>query len=97
MTFPFHPEAERDIADTMEFYAGEAGSIVAGRFLDGIERAIRLLVDYPDLGMLIAGNRRMFPLNVFPYALAYRSAASGIHILIVRHQHRKPGFGHGRR
>jgi plasmid stabilization system protein ParE len=97
VTFFFHPEAERDIAEAMDFYAGQAGLAVAGRFLDEVERAIRLLVEYPDLGMPIAKGRRMFPLNVFPCALVYRSAENGIRILIVRHQHRKPDFGRGRR
>lgn len=97
MTFSIHPEAERDIAEAMDFYADQAGAMVAGRFLDEIERAIQLLVDYPDLGQPIEKNRRMFPLSVFPYALVYRNAANGIRILIVRHQHRKPGFGRGRR
>jgi len=54
VTFYFHPEAERDIAEAMDFYAGQAGLAVAGRFLDEVERAIRLLVEYPDLGMPIA-------------------------------------------
>jgi len=97
VTFSFHPDAERDIAEAMDFYAGQAGHAVAGRFLDEVERAIRLLVEYPDLGMPIAAGRRMFPLNVFPYAVVYRRLEDGIRILIVRHQHRKPDFGRGRR
>lgn len=97
MRFSFHPEAERDIAEATDFYAGQAGRAVAERFLDEVERAIRLLLEYPDLGVPLARDRRMFPLNIFPYALVYRTTESGIRILIVRHQHRKPGFGRGRR
>lgn len=97
MTFSFHPKAERDIAEATDFYAEQAGRAVAERFLDEIERAIRLLVEYPDLGVPVARGRRMFPLNIFPYALVYRITEGGIRILIVRHQHRKPGFGRGRR
>jgi plasmid stabilization system protein ParE len=97
VTYSLHPDAERDISDAMEFYADKAGLPVARRFLDEFEPAVRLLVAHPDIGIPIAKGRRMFPLSVFPYAVVYRSVEAGIRILIVRHQHRKPGFGHGRR
>lgn len=97
MRFSLHPEAEHDIAEATDFYAEQAGRTVAKRFLDEVERAIRLLVEYPDLGVPFARGRRMFPLNIFPYALVYPATESGIRILIVRHQHRKPGFGRRRR
>lgn len=96
MRFSLHPEAEHDIAEATDFYAEQAGRTAAERFLDEVERAIRHLVEYPDLGVPFARSRRMFPLNIFPYALVYRATESGIRILIVRHQHRKPGFGRER-
>lgn len=97
MKYSLHPEAEQDIADAMDFYAEQAGLPVARGFLDEFERAVRLLVDHPDIGMPVVKGRRMFPLRVFPYAVVYRRVETGIRILIIRHQHRKPGFGGGRR
>ncbi|MEQ1592866.1 MAG: type II toxin-antitoxin system RelE/ParE family toxin [Thiobacillaceae bacterium] len=97
MRFSLHAEAEQDISDVMDFYAAHAGYAVAKRFLDEFERAVRILLEHPDIGTPIAKGRRVFPVRVFPYSVVYRKLESGIRILIVRHQHRKPGFGSGRR
>jgi len=97
MTYSLHPGAERDIADALDFYSKQAGRVVAERFLEEFERVARLLVEYPGLGTLTKRGRRSFPLKVFPYLVVYRTIESGIRILIVRHQHRKPGYSASRR
>lgn len=97
MSYSLHPEAERDIANALDFYSEQAGLGVAGRFLEEFERVAKLLVDHPGLGTPTARGRRAFPLKVFPYSVVYRNLDSGIRILIVRHQHRKPGYAGGRR
>lgn len=96
MNYSLHPSAEQDIADALDFYAEQAAPLVAERFLDEFERVAKLLVEHPGLGTTIARGRRVFPLRVFPYSVVYRILATEIRILIVRHQHRRPGYG-GRR
>lgn len=95
MTYSLHPGAEHDIANALDFY--KAGLVVAERFLEEFERVAKLLIEYPDLGTPTARGRRTFPLKVFPYSVVYRNLESSIRILIVRHQHRKPGYAGGRR
>jgi len=97
MTYLLHPGAERDIANALDFYKEQAGLAVAERFLDEFERVAKLLIEYPDLGTPTTRGRRTFPLKVFPYSVVYRNLESNIRILIVRHQHRKPGYAGGRR
>lgn len=53
MTFSLHPEAEQDISDTMDFYVEHAGQAVAKRLLGEFERAVRMLVEHPDIGVPI--------------------------------------------
>ena len=93
MHYWLHPEAEQDIADALDFYATHAGLSVARRFLAEFERVAQLLVEHPGLGTPNVQGRRVFPLRVFPYSTVYRSSDAGIHIIVVRHQHRRPGFG----
>lgn len=97
MTYSLHPKAELDVAEALDFYYEQAGPLVAARFLDEFERVAKLLVEYPAFGTPTTNGRRSFPLKVFPYSVVYRSLENGVRILIVRHQHRKPGYGHGRR
>ena len=97
MIYSLHPGAERDVADTLDFYSERAGYSVAERFLEEFERVAKLLVEHPDLGKPTTRGRRAFPLKFFPYSVVYRNLESNIRILIVRHQHRKPGYASGRR
>lgn len=97
MTYSLHPGAERDVADALDFYGEQAGPAVAKRFLEEFEHIARLLVEHPDLGTPTTSGRRSFPLKVFPHSVVYRKLESSIRILIVRHQHRKPGYAGGRR
>ncbi len=97
MTYSLHPGAERDIVKALDFYSEQAGSVVAERFLEEFERIAKLLVEYPGLGTPTTRGRRTFPLKVFPYSIVYRNLENSIRILIVRHQHRKPGYAGGRR
>ena len=93
MTFVLDPGAERDIADALDFYAEQAGLPVARRFLAEFQRVAQLLIEHPGFGTPTTRGRRVFPLRVFPYSVVYRVLETGIRIIVVRHQHRKPGFG----
>jgi plasmid stabilization system protein ParE len=97
MTCSLHPGAEHDVADAMDFYSEHAGYVVAGRFLEEFERVTKLLIEHPGLGTPTTKGRRSFPMKIFPYLVVYRNLESSIRILIVRHQHRKPGYAGGRR
>ena len=97
MTYSLHPGAEQDIADALDFYTEQAGLRVAERFLDEFERVAALLVLHPGFGTPTTNGRRVFPLRVFPYSVVYRDLGTGIRIIVVRHQHRKPGYGGTRR
>lgn len=97
MTYSLHPGAEHDIANVLDFYSEQAGLVVAERFLEEFERIAKLLVKHPNLGTPTTRGRRTFPLKVFPYSVVYRNLEGYILILIVRHQHRKPGYASGRR
>ena len=97
MTYSLHPGAEHDVANALNFYSEHAGPVVAGRFLEEFERVAKLLVEHPNLGTPATRGRRTFPQKVFPYLVVYRNLENSIRILIVRHQHRKPGYAGGRR
>lgn len=96
MTYTLHPSAENDIADALDFYAEQAGVVVARRFLEEFERVAALLVVHPEVGTPSSKGRRVFPLRVFPYSVVYRGFDDGVGIIVVRHQSRRPGYGNMR-
>ena len=97
MSYWLHPGARDDLDRALTHYGLRAGPQIARRFYDEFERVARLLVERPGLGTPLAGGRRVFPLQVFPYSVVYRKAGSGIQVLVIRHQHRRPGYGNARR
>ena len=97
MNYSLHPGAEEDIADALDFYAQHASPVIAQRFYNEFARAVNLLVESPGLGKPSRKDRRIFPLQVFPYLIVYRELGSEIRVIVVRHQHRKPSYGDARK
>lgn len=97
MSYSLHPGASDDLDLALTYYGLRAGPLIARRFYEEFERVARVLVERPGIGTPLAGGRRVFPLQVFPYSVVYRTVGSGIQILVVRHQHRRPGYGNARR
>jgi plasmid stabilization system protein ParE len=77
----------------VRYYKIEAGTGVAGRFLNEFERVARHLESNPGFGTPTGEGRRWFPLRAYPYSVIYRETGTGIRILVVRHQSREPSFG----
>ena len=97
MSYSLHPGAETDVVNALDFYLEHAGAAVAKRFLDEFERVANLLAQHPGFGTPSTKGRRTYPLKVFPYSVVYRPLDGEVRILIVRHQHRKPGYAGSRR
>lgn len=96
MTYSLHPEAASELEDAFNFYREQGGLKLAQAFLNEFERVATLLASNPDFGTPSSGGRRSFPLRRFPYSLIYRSLSANLRILVVGHQHRKPGYWRGR-
>ena len=97
MTYSFHPEAEAELLEASSFYKSEGGRGVAQLFLSEVVRVADLLVSNPGFGTPVGGTRRSFPLKRFPYSVIYRATNDGIRILVIGHQHRRPGYWRGRK
>jgi toxin ParE1/3/4 len=96
VTYLLHPEAAVELEDAFNFYREQGGLKLAQAFLSEFERVATLLTSNPDFGTPGGGSRRSFSLRRFPYSLIYRSLSADVRILVVGHQHRKPGYWRGR-
>ena len=97
MKIDLHPGAEQDLEDAMAFYAREGSVALATRFLAEFERIAWLLLANPGLGTPRSGGRRGFPTKGFPYTVIYREIPTGIRVLVVKHDRRRPSHGGSRR
>lgn len=97
MTVTLHPGAQRDLDEAAAFYAAEGSPAVAARFLTEFERAARFIHANPGAGTPPTGDGRSLPTTGFPYTIIYKPVPSGIHVLVVKHDRRHPGYGGTRR
>jgi toxin ParE1/3/4 len=91
----FHRLAQRELIEAARYY--DSGSVGLGAvFLDEVERTIRKILEHPELGMVMQGAVRRRMVWRFPYSLLYSVTPSGIRILAVMHQRRRPSYWVGR-
>jgi toxin ParE1/3/4 len=71
---------------------------LAARFIEELDKQIRLLVGNPRLGQALEDDYRRFPLPKFPYTVTYEIDASKnvITIAALSHQRRRPDYWRGR-
>jgi plasmid stabilization system protein ParE len=96
LSYQLHRSAAKELADAAEFYRREGGAALALRFIAEFERVMGLLQQHPGIGTPSAGERRVFPLSVFPYSVIYKVSGQALRVLVVRHQSRSPLYGEGR-
>lgn len=97
MKVTIHPDAQQDIEAAAAFYEQEGSPAVAARFLAEFERVAKLLLQSPGIGSPRTRGRRGFMTTGFPYTIIYRQVPTGIYVLVVKHDRRRPGYGGGRR
>lgn len=96
MPYSLHPQAEAELVDAFTYYREQAGSKLASLFLEDFVRVATLLSANSGFGTPAGGPMRSYPFRRFPYSLIYRATPDGLRILVVGHQHRRPGYGRGR-
>lgn len=66
MKYEFHQEAEQELYEAASRYQSEV-PVLGFRLVDEVERAIRLLLEHPDLGSRLDDQLRHFVLRRFPF------------------------------
>jgi toxin ParE1/3/4 len=92
-----HAAAEADVADAAEYYSRTGSPALAAKFVAEFKRVATLLLEFPGLGSPRSSGRQGFSMSTFPYTVIYRASVTGILILVVKHDSRRPGYGGSRR
>lgn len=91
-----HPDAQAELDQAAAFYGREGSVVLAARFVAEFKRVTGLLLAHPGIGAPRSRNRRGFGMNVFPYTVIYQVTDDAIHVLVVKHDKRRPGHGESR-
>lgn len=96
----FLPEATAELEDTIRWYE-QRHSGLGLAFLAAFDTAIQSVTRWPKAGAPVTGvatdlDIRRIRVGRFPYHLAYLVADTGIHVLAVVHDRRRPGYWHQR-
>lgn len=95
MRVEFHPEAELELIEAASYYELQVPGLGEG-FEVEVRRATDLLRQHPEIGPQLDDELRRFVLNRFPYTLIYSVSSTVLHILVVAHQSRRPGYWRSR-
>jgi toxin ParE1/3/4 len=88
----FISEAREEFMAEVTFYeAAQRG--LGEKFSSSVEKAVSLIVTFPDVGSPSACGTRRVIVKGFPFWLVYKSSRSNcIIIFAIAHQSRRPGY-----
>jgi plasmid stabilization system protein ParE len=89
MKYVFHPEALKEYAEGVEYYA-QIRVELAQAFIDAVEKAIFRILESPNRWRIIDKDIRRCLTRKFPYGILYTIENDYILILGVMHCNRKP-------
>jgi toxin ParE1/3/4 len=97
LPFSIHPAATRELQQAADYYELVRAGL-GHAFLDEIERAFERIRQYPEAAPLVEGTVRKATVHHrFPYSVMYSVRPSGIRILAIAHQRRRPLYWRSRR
>lgn len=95
MSTEFHPAALQELIDSARYYESRLPGLGID-FKSEVDRALDLLSENPDIGVVVEAPYRRLLLDRFPFAVIYRTRESTLRVLAVAHQRRRPGYWKGR-
>ena len=91
MNYQFLPHAVQELRDATLYYSNLDHS-VGDSFCSEIERAITLILRFPNAWPVITTNARWFRVRRFPYGIVYRVIQQRIEIIAVMPVAREPHY-----
>lgn len=89
MRYSFHPEAETELVQTIEYYNGCEASL-GYEFAAEVHTAIERIMAYPKAWPIIEEDIRRSLVWRFPYGILYAEAGEELFVVAVMHLHRDP-------
>ena len=95
MKYGFHPEAEAEFLDAIDYYEGcEPG--LGYDFAIEIHSTIEKILSFPNAWTILEDDTHRCQIRRFPYGIIYSQDGDFIFVLAVMHLHRDPDYWKGR-
>jgi hypothetical protein len=91
MNYYFHPDAEKEFLESIEYYEGCATGLGFDFASEVYDTIIRIKAN-PEAWQVVIENIRRCLVNRFPFGILYVKNDDGILILAVMHLHRNPDY-----
>ncbi|HHJ39123.1 MAG: plasmid stabilization protein [Methylothermaceae bacteria B42] len=91
MNFSFHPEAEEELNEAIDYYE-EIEPGLGYDFALEVFSAISRAVEFPKAWAVLEGDVRRSLVSRFPYGVLYSEVDNEIFVLAVMNLHREPGY-----
>jgi hypothetical protein len=91
MKFSFHPEAETEFLEAIEYYERHKDRLGLD-FATEVYAAIGRAAEHPKAWPIFEGEVRRCQTSRFPYGVLYSEESDGIFVLAVMHLHRDPDY-----
>ncbi len=96
MTFLFHPEAEAEFNQAIDYYQ-EIDPGLGFDFAIEVYPTIQRSVAFPNAWPVIDGEIRRSLVRRFPFGILYSVENEGIFVIAVMHLHREPEYWKNRK
>ena len=96
MTFDFHPEAETEFLEAVEYYESCSSGLGEDFSLE-VNATVQNILSYMYAWPIVEDDVRRCLTNRFPYGVLYSIESNRIYILAVIHLHRHPDCWKSRR
>jgi hypothetical protein len=91
MNIEFHPDAELELLDSIEYYETRQPGLGEAFSLE-VEATVHNIQLYPGTWPVLEGQVRRCLVHRFPYGVLYAQEPGKILVLGIMHLHRKPGY-----
>ena len=91
MKYTFHPEAQFELNQAVDFYEGHQAKLGL-EFLEEVYSTIHRIIEFPEAWSVHSKNTRKCLTNRFPFAVIYQIKKNEIFIVAIQHLARRPEY-----
>lgn len=91
MKFYFHPDADKELDQTVEYYE-DCRDGLGLEFAEDVYATIERIMEYPSAWSEMSKNTRRCLTNRFPYGVIYQMKDNALRIIAVANLNRRPDY-----